>query len=308
MKTLTFVASFILITLNLSAQSSATLKYQLEKGKTYRLKSESVQEQKTTMNGMENSTQIENTVYLSLKALGSKPDFFMGEIHFDTIINKTSTPQMVISSASEGNIGSSDVVEVMTCVLHRLSQSTILAKMSYTGHVIDIMNYDLIRQTLMAGTDSLQGMAAMAKPQIEMMSEKAALMSMIESVTAILPNSEVKVKETWVSQFESKTGGFGMLIKSTVKLNDIKNNTAFATSDILIETVAGKPMVANGAEITGELRGIGSAEMEIDITTGWTQKNVSSMQIAGDMHVSASGQNFTIPMEIHSNTTVTVIE
>ncbi|MBN2818038.1 MAG: hypothetical protein JXP36_03680 [Bacteroidales bacterium] len=306
------ILSFIFIAIlsgNIYAQKSALLKYNLEPGKTYKAKAVSVQDQKTTMQGMERNTEISNTIYFSMKSLSAKDDFFMAEVHFDTIVNSTSMPQMVINSAKPGNIKSQDPVEVMQCILNRYSNTALVVQMDYTGHVKEILNYNVITENVLSGLDSLTGQAMMAKAQIELMMNKDAIKGMIESITATLPNQEVKKNDIWESKVVNAAGGIGMEIISTNKINDIADNKASITADIIVEpAVSDKPMVMNGAEISTEIRGLGKGESEIDITTGWVISSSSTTQLKGNMNVKMPGQEMQIPMEIKISTETIAID
>ena len=296
MRTLISLIFLSVFTSSLFSQSTE-LKYNLEKGKTYKVKSTSTQNQKMTVQGMERITETKSISYVSLKMLDAKPDFFLAEVKFDTTKTTISMPPMELNSAEEGDIKSEDVVEVMKCILNRLSKSTIVAKMSYTGHVQDIMNHSIVEKTVLDGTDSLKGQAAMAKAQIEMMVKKDALIGMIEGVTAYLPNEEVKQGGKWETSFVSKNGGVGMNIISNYTLKELSKKNAIIEGDVIVEPASSEPTVMNGAEITNELRGLGKSNMEIDPGTGWIINSSSKIQLSGNMHVKAPGQDMSLPLE-----------
>ena len=309
MKTLLSFITIAILSSNIFAQNSAILKYNLESGKTYKVKAVTVQDQKTTMQGMERNAETTNTVYFSLKALSAKEDFFMAEIHFDTIINTNSMPQMVINSSKPGDINSQNPIDVMECILNRYSKTALVVQLDYTGHVKEILNYNVIKENVLSGMDSLSGQAMMAKAQIEMMMDKQAIQGMIESITAYLPNQEVKKNDTWESKVISASGGIGMEITSTNKLKDIADNKASITADVVVEpAVTDKPTVMNGAEITSEIRGLGKSESEVDITTGWVISSSSTTQLSGNMNLKMPGQEMQIPMEMKISTEVTAID
>ena len=305
MKTIVSILILAMFSLSSVAQSSANLKFNLEKNKTYRLKSSTVMDQKITVQGTEQLTEVKNILYFSIKALNASNDFFMAQIRFDTIFNSTSMPQMEMSSKNKGNMKSSDAKEITDCFMNRLSNSTLVVKMDYSGHVIDIMNFQVIEKVLLADIDSIQGQAEMTlKPRLTMMAEKEALKGMIEGITVYLPNKVVKTGDKWDVSYKSKSGGFGMYVNSSIVLSDLKKDEATLTGDIAIEPAADKPMEMNGAEITADLRGLGKFDMKINPTTGWIINNTSTMQLKGDLNVKAQGQDMQIPMEINSNTEI----
>lgn len=308
MKTLVTFLTIALVSCNMMAQSSAELKYNLEKNKVYRVKTSSTQDQKMTVQGMDRNTETKSTTYFSLKMLDAKPGFFIAEAKFDTMITLVSAPPMELNSSHKGDINSEDGVEVTKCILNRLSNSTILVRMDYKGHVLDIMNYNVIAENVLAGTDSLKGQAAMAKGQIEMLVKKDALIGMIEGITAYLPNEKVKKGAKWESSFVNVAGGVGMAITSNYVLKELEKSKAIIEANSIVEPASSEPTVMNGAEITNELSGLGKSTIEIDSETGWVIKASSKTQMSGNMHIKAPGQAFSMPLESIINSEITVIE
>jgi hypothetical protein len=303
MKTIVSVLLTAIFSVSVMAQSPVNLKYNLEKNKVYKAKTIVSQNQKRTMQGVDQVIEVENTLYLSMKALSLAPDFFMAEVKFDTIKNSVSMPKMEFSSAIEGNIKSDNTDEIMNCVLNRLSKSTLLVKMAYSGHVIDIMNQPVVAKTVLMDVDSIKGQnAVMLKPRIEMMVQKEDLKSMVENITVLHPNKKVNKGEKWNTQFTSSNGGFGFLISTDYTLNETKGNEAIINGEVNLEPAAMKPMEMNGAKITMELRGKGQTEMNVDANTGWVINGKSEIQMSGNMNVEAQGQSFPIPMEITMTT------
>jgi hypothetical protein len=284
------------------------LKYNLEKDKIYRVKSSSVQDQTMTMQGMERKTETKNVSYFSLKMLDSKSDFFIAEVKFDTIKTTVSMPSMELTSAEKGDINSEDPVDVTNCILNRLSNSTLVVRMGYTGHVQDIMNHQVIEETVLQGVDSLKGQAVMAKGQLQMLVGKDALAGMIEGVTAYLPNRKVDKGAKWESSFVSKSGGIGMAFTTNYMLQELSDEKAMLKGDVIVEPATSAPAMMNGAEVTNELRGLGESDMEIDINTGWVKHTSSKVHLSGNMHIKAPGQNVTLPIEAQITNETTVVE
>lgn len=309
MKTILSIIILVVYSFSSMAQSSVNLKYNLAPNKTYRVKSTTKVEQKMTMQGMDQNTEVNNMLYFSIKPLNSSADFFMAQVRFDTIFFSTSMPKMEVSSANSGNMKSSDAKEIMDCFENRLSNSTLLVKMDYSGHVIDIMNYQVIEKVLLTDIDSIRGQAEMSiKPRIIMMAEKEALKGMIESITVYAPNKEVKKGDSWETSFKSKNGGFGMLINSVFVLDNLEENEASLHADVAITPAADKPMEINGAKITADIKGIGKSEMKINTQTAWIISSSATMEISGNMNVEAQGQQFQMPLEIKSTSELTAIE
>ncbi len=308
MKNLIFITVFVFICGILSAQKSVDLKYNLKKGKKYRVQSTAIANQTVKVQGTDRTTETKSYSTLSLKLLDPKPEFFIAEVKFDTIKTVINMPPMEMSSANPGDIHSDDIVMVTSCILNRLSNSTLLVQMSYQGKVLNIVNYDVIRKTVLQGTDSLKGMAAMAKDQLVKTVDKDALIGMIEGVTAYLPTDKVQEGSKWESTIIGTGGGTKMKITNDYKLIDLNDNKAVVEGDSKFQPATNEPMVVNGASVTNEISGMGKTNMEIDPESGWRIKSSSKVQMAGDMIVNAQGQTMTIPVTGSVETEIWAIE
>lgn len=309
MKTL-LLALIVVFGLSANAQQAPlNLKLNLEKNKTYRLKSSSTINQKQVMQGMEQVTDMTNDTWFSLKPLSFKEDFFLAEVKFDTLKLSNSMPKMEVSSANEGDYSSAKPEEILQCAYNRLSKSTFLVKFAHTGHVIDIMNYDINAKNILEGIESIQGqMAMMIKPRIEMMAEKDAIKTMIESLTVYLPNKEVNKGDNWDVQFTIKNGPIAIYSKMNFLLEDFQDNAASIKGKITLEPAPCKPADMNGAKISGEMRGLGESDMQVDQNTGWVIKSNSNMQLKGNLNISMQGQEMQMPMEMKMQTEINSLD
>ena len=290
----TFI-SIILLSVFISSLSAqkADLKLNLELNKTYRAKLSSTVNTKQTVQGNEQSNQVINTMVISLTPLKSDKDGIISQVQFDTIITKISTPQMEVNSANKGDIRS--------CIVNRLSNSTLLVKLSNKGEVDSIMNIEQVASTVLQDIDSMEGnLAPFLKSRAEMMVNKESLKSMIEVFTAYLPGEKIKVGDKWDSKLTSSSGGMNMKVNTTYKLNDVSKDAAEITGDVITESDQSEPMKMNGAEILPDISGLGKTEITADPHTGWIIKGTNKQQLKGDLNVNAQGNSMQIPMEINS--------
>jgi hypothetical protein len=303
--------SFLLLSAmfcSLSAQKPVDLKLNLELNKTYRAKQNITQDTKQTVQGNEQSVQTINTLVMSLKPLKIEDHNMVAEVRFDTIITKISMPQMEINSSHEGDLNSSDPGKMLECVLHRLSNSTFLVRMTDAGKVTGIMNIDQVATSVLQGLDSIQGqMAAFVKTRSEMMIGEKAVTTMIEGFTAYLPDKEIKAGDKWDSNLNISAGGMDMTMNTTYKLDNLSKNEAAISGDVIIDSSGSEPMEMNGAKITPDIRGIGKTQITVDPKTGWIIKGSIKQQLKGEMNVSAPGTSMQIPVEINSEGEIVVL-
>lgn len=308
MKTLISLLMMLTISISLMAQSSVDLKYNLKINETYHVKTTSIQDMVMTMQGNQQAMEVKNVMYLSLKPLKNENEYFLAEVKFDTIINDISGPaSMMLSSADEGDISSQNPADVMSCVLNRLSKSTILIKLTNKGKVIDILNLQVISDNVLAGTENLQGTLEPLKAQLSMMVEKDAIISMIEAVTSYMPGTKIKKGEKWNIVNILSSGGIGMEITTDYILNDITKTEADISGEVIIEPNTDKPTIVSGMEVTNKVRGIGKTTMKINSQNGWIIYGSSQMQLSGERIIKMQGNEMQIPIEIKGSTEITAL-
>jgi hypothetical protein len=299
MKLISTLLVLVISSFPLLSQKKADLSYQLELNKAYKVKTEVIQNTTQTVMGNEQSVQTDNIMVLSLKALKKTENEMIAEIRFDTIITVISQPPMEINSANPGDLNSQDPSEIMECIMHRMSNSSFLARMDYSGRILGFMNLEPVISEIMQGTDTLQGqMANFILQRAGTMLEEKSLKSMVEAQTFYLPGREVKKNESWEASFLVSGGGMEMTQKTDLKLESMEKDVYTITGDLITESLPGT-MEMNGAKISSDISGLGKTEMKIDPSTGWVLEGSSRQQLKGEMTVNAQGNTMNIPLEIN---------
>jgi hypothetical protein len=258
--------------------------------------------------GNQQSIQTNNTMVVSLKPLKQMDGEMIAEIKFDTIITIVSMPQMEINSSRPGDLNSSDPGQIMECILHRMTNSTFLARMTNTGRVVQFMNLEPVVAEIMQGTDTLKGQtASFILQRAKTMVEEKSLRTMVEGFTAYLPGTEVKAGDTWQINQNASGGGMEMILNGEYKLESLDKKSALIIADITIASAPGT-MEMNGAQITPDLSGLGKTELTIDPGSGWIKHGTSKQQMKGELSVNAQGNSLTIPVEINTNSEITALE
>lgn len=315
MKKLLLSGAAFLLTISLLAQNSANLKMNLEKNKIYRLRSTSEQTINQTINGNQQTTDSKVEYTVSIKMIDATPDFMITEVHIDTM--KTITNSMGktsnMTSASEGDIKSKDISEVMSCIMNRLSKNALYVKMDYSGKPIEIVNAKMLSAIVTKDTASITltgPMAAGIKKQIAGMISDNTLKTLIESFTYNLPGKQVNTGDNWDVTVKTSSGGMQLDIKTNYHLDGLNGNSAniSAVSEIKAAQNA-DPIISGPAKVTyDDLNGLSKSTMVTDIHTGLITENKAKTHIAGNLGISAPGMSMTIPMEINGESKVVSIE
>ncbi len=294
-----------LLGITLIAQNSALLKLNPEKNKVYRLKSVSEQTVNQTVNGNQQTVETKVEYVVSLKMIDATQDFYIMEVHFDTLKTDTNTMGQLVSftSASEGDIKSSELSEIMSCIMNRLSRNAAYVKMDFTGKPVEVVNAKMISDLILRDTSSitLTGPTAEAiKTQIINTVSEANIKNMISTFTYNLPARPVSAGETWNITQQINSGGMTLDISTTYRLDQVSGNNANLSveSDIRAPRNA-VPIRSAGATVTYDnLQGINKSKMVIDIPSGLVADDKAESHISGKLGISGPGFSMEMPMDI----------
>ena len=301
--------------ISVMAQNSASLKMNLEKNKVYRLKSVSEQTITQTVNGNQQTVDSRVNYTLSLKMIDVTPDFMITEIHFDTLVTNTNSMGKTVSFSStlEGNIKSSETGDIMSCIMNRLSKSTLYVKMDFTGRPIEIVNTKMLSDLVLKDTSSITltgPMAAAVKMQVANTISDDNLKTMIGMFTWCLPAKQVSSGDDWNVTQQINSGGMKLDIITAYHLNGISGNYANITAESNIKASENAvPIKSGGASVTYDnLQGLSKSDMVIDIRTGLIVEDKAKTHISGNLGISAPGMSMQMPMDINGESKVTALQ
>jgi hypothetical protein len=309
-KILLLVFSFFL-GVSLFAQKSAVIKLNLEKNKVYRMKMVSEQTIAQTVNGIQQNVLTNVSYTVSLKMLDMTKDFMVTEVHFDTLITNTNTMGKItaITSAVDGDIKSSELGEIMSCIMSRLSKNAVYVKLDFSGKPVEIINQKLLSDIVLKDTSSISltgPTGAAVKKQVAATVGDDNLKRMIEMFTWSLPAREVSKGDKWEMNQQTNSGGMFLDIKTTCRLDEINGDMAKISAESKISAPPdAAPIQSPGATVTYDnLQGLSKSNMLIDIQTGLPVSNEAKTHISRNLGVSGPGFSMEIPMDINGESKV----
>jgi len=303
-----------LISITALAQNGPVLKLNLEKNKVYRLNSVSEQTINQTVNGNQQTVNSKTQYTLSLKMLDATPDFMIAEARFDTILVSTNAmgKTTLISSASEGNIASSEAGEIMSAIMNRLSKNALFLKMDYSGKTLEIVNAKMLADIVLRDTSAitLTGPVATAiKSQIQGMVSNESFKTMVDMFTYNMPAKQVATGDKWNTSQTMNSGGMNLDVTTEYQLNKLSGEKAEISAEANIKAAANAVPINSGpAKVTyDDLKGLSKSTMVVDSSTGLPVDSKTKTQITGNLGVSGPGFSMQIPMEISGETKVTAL-
>lgn len=315
MKNILFAGIALLLTFSVQAQNGVTLKMNLEKNKVYRLRSVADQTVTQTINGGQQTTESHVSYSVSLKMIDSTPDFMVTEVRIDTMTTRTNTMGKVVtmSSVNEGDIKSSEMADVVSTIMNRLSRNAIYAKIDYSGKPVEIVNAGMLAGMVLKDTASitLAGPAGDAvKKQVADMIGTEELKTMIGMFTQNLPGKEVAPGDSWSNTQTVNSGGMSLEIATTFRFTGTEGEFAVITSESAIRAADNAaPIQSGGATVTyGDLKGLSRATMKVYLRTGLLSESAGKTRLSGNLGISGPGFSMQMPMDINGETTVTGIK
>ncbi|NLJ43338.1 MAG: hypothetical protein GX431_06735 [Bacteroidales bacterium] len=304
-----------IIGLPLMAQNSALLKLNPEKNKVYRMKSSSEQTITQTVNGNQQTVESNVGYTVSLKMIDATQDFLILETRFDTLSTKTNTMGKIVSftSASEGNIASSEMSEIMSCIMNRLSKNAIYLKMDYSGKPLEVLNAKMLSDIILKDTSAITltgPTAGPVKQQVASTVSEANIRNMLGPFTWTLPGKEVSVGDTWLITQQVNSGGMLLDIKTNFRLDKISEGKAFITVESNIKAPENALPIKSGvATVTYDnLQGASKSKLTVDTITGFVVEDNSETHISGKLGISGPGFSMEMPMDIIGKSEIKAIK
>ena len=285
---------FALMGISLMAQAPVTLKLNLVKGKTYTVKSTSKQTIQQTANGQTFNMDITSNSVTSYKVLNQENDIMDIEFKFDTIATKISSV-MFTREMNSAKLGSKEPIDR---IMNKMSQNTVIAKISTSGKFVDFVTYTKFKDNVMFVLDSIAaGKKDQAKTQADALIKESAVKSMIEPLFAYLPEKPVKVGDSWETSFLQSANNVSMLCMNTFALKSVENNVAAVSGKSEIEAL---PSTDPNAQMSQELKGNITFDCTMDLATGLRLKNTSKGHIDGTTTMKNNGTEMKMPMKLDS--------
>jgi len=292
----TFFSSFILafFAFSLMAQSPVNLKLNLDKGKTYKIKTTSKQAIQQTVNGQSYALDVYSNSVVSYKVLKQENDVMDIEFKFDTIATKIVSPMFNKETNSAKPAGNEPVEKIM----NKMSTFKLIAKISTAGKFVDFVNFAKFKDSVMFVIDSIPGSKRDdARKLAEGLLKETAVKSMIEPLFAYLPDKAVKVGDTWETSYFNTSNNISLVLLNSYTLKGMENNQATVSGQAEMESM---PSNDPSAQTSQELKGTSTFDCTLDIKTGLLLKSTSKGNFEGATIMNNNGKETRIPMKVDS--------
>ncbi|HET9571580.1 MAG TPA: DUF6263 family protein [Bacteroidales bacterium] len=301
MKTFLFLLLFSVLSVTLMAQTPVALKLNLEKGKTYTVKTISKQVMQQGVAGQSMTINILSNHVISFKMLGQENDVVELEVRFDTIVNKISTAMYTkeSNSALPGK-------EPLERLQNKISLYPLNAKVSSSGKFIGFTNLDQFKEKVMLVIDSLPDTKKdEAKKQAEMMLKESVLKSSVEPLFSHLTEKQVAINDSWESSYVATQNDISFLVFLTYTLKAIEKGQAVVSGTSEMESM---PSSNSTIKLEQPIKGSSVFDGRVDLTTGLMSTLSQKNKLEGNMTVSSGGTDYKVDLKIDAQSESSLIK
>lgn len=298
MKTLLTALVVGLGALSLSAQE-VTLSINLTKDQPVTIKTVSKQRIQQTANGQQMAFDVTTDRVITAKLLDRTDKELTLSITLDTIHSLVKSPMLSreTNSATPGN-------EPIEKVMNKLSQTTMVLKLSPLGRFLRFDNYPQIRESILHVLDDVPANKREATlKQTEAVIKESNLRSMVEPLFSYFPEKAVKLGDTWETSYVSTSNDMSTIVLSNSTVNKLEGGKLYYSATGQLESL---PATDPNAEMAMDLKGGSTSEGIIDTVTGLRTMDTEKASYQGTTTVRQMGQEISIPMIIDSETTTTM--
>ena len=300
------IITFILIFGSAIEVSGQNLSLNLKVGETYYQNTSSNIQIKQEVQGQ--SMKIDMTVSSKLGFLVKEiqDDNYLLDAHYNSLAMKTSSPFGNMDISTEK---ASDPKDMMSNVISKMLNNSFEILMKKDGSIEKINNLEeMFSHVFDDYPDVSQLQKAQIINQLKQSYGENSFRGNIEIVTAIFPDKDVKVNDTWTNQISIESN-IRVIMDSKYTLKELADDYAVISVVAKSETSdSGEFEEINGMPTKFNLGGEMSGTIRIDRQTGWIEKSDFHQEFKGDVEIGDNPSipgGMKIPMEMISDTMIT---
>ena len=289
------VAILLLLALSFHCQGADkyTVKYNLEKGKTY--KQHSVTDMTMAMSAMGQDMKMNMTMGIdnNYEVIDKNNEVYNIRMNYQRIkMDVTSPTALSLDSDTPENSSDKNAAELLK---------------SLVGIPLDIQLTEKGKVTSIKGVDSLIAkINATGNSQFKQLFNQQfsenTIQKSIEQSSAYFPDKQVAVGDTWDVSTTLSSNGIDIINKMTLTMKQVSNNVAtIEFTGALTTPEGGAATHVQGVDAKVSVNGTQSGTIQLDINTGWIVRSEIDQKF--DQNIEVMGQ--TMPQQIETKTTVT---
>ncbi|MEM6828991.1 MAG: DUF6263 family protein [Bacteroidota bacterium] len=256
-----------------------------------------------TINGMEQIIKMEITGGMDFLVSEDLGDRYSMSASYSNLIMKMNSPmgEIMFSSKNDGE-------DVFSTIMKTIVGKGFIIEMSKDGTISKIENLDVIFDGMFEPFPELpESQKQQILSQLRQAYGEKSFKGNIEMITAIFPNKEVNVGESWKNSVKLESGMSGFM-NNTFTLTDINSEAIFieGTSEISTEN-RDAYIEVNGMPTRYNLTGKMKTSYKLDPLSNWIVEGTIEQEISGDVQIKDNPNlpgGMSIPMFMKNDMTV----
>ncbi|MEP1031909.1 DUF6263 family protein [Ekhidna sp.] len=256
-----------------------------------------------TINGMEQIIKMEITGGMDFQVNENLGDRYSMSASYSSLIMKMNSPmgEMIFSSKSEG-------ADIFSTIMKTIVGKEFLIEMSKNGTISKIESLDSIFDGMFESFPELpEPQKQQLLAQLRQAYGEKAFKGNIEMITAIFPNKEVNVGESWKNSVKLESGMSGFM-NNTFTLTDVNSDAIFIEGTSQISTENKDAYIeVNGMPTRYNLTGKMKTSYKLDPQSNWIVEGKIEQEISGDVQIKDNPNlpgGMLIPMVMKNDMTV----
>jgi len=270
-----------------------TLKYNLEKGKTYKQHSNTEMNIKMNAMGQDMEMNMVMSFDMNYNVTDKTGDGYELQMSYRRIkISMTSPTAYTLDSDSTENASDKNNAEL----LKSLVDIPIDVQMTEQGKVTSVKGVDKLMEKI----------NNVSNPQFKQMFSQqfseSTIQQMVEQFSSFLPDKPVAVNDSWNVDNTLNANGVDIINKMTLTLKQVSDNVAaIDLTGTLATPEGGATLKIQGMDANVSANGTQAGTIQLNAKSGWvvrmeiTQKYLQNIEVMGQ----------SMPQQINSKTTVT---
>jgi hypothetical protein len=303
MKKLLLVTIVFISYVTCSAQK-ATLALNLTQGNTYYMVTSTNMTISQTINGQLQNVNTTLTAKMAFTVTKLMDTLYAMQVKYDRIGMQMELPTGTMSFESDKN----DKNDIFSTIMGNMTEKPFSIVMSKTGKILAIGSTEALSKGLFENVTQLNDdQKTQFREQLMKSFGPDAFKSNIEIGTAVFPNVQVAVNDSWLIKNHSKDG---MQTKTTTTftLNEVTASAYVVHGESVISPQNGNEYTEmNGMPMKYNVNGTSQYEVKIDKESGWIAEARINQVIKGNVEIKDNPKlpgGLIIPMTITDDQTI----
>jgi len=289
------IALLLVFSFHCQGADKYTLKYNLEKGKTY--KQHSISDMNMTMSvmGQDMKMNMKMDIGINYNVTDQNNGIYDIQMTYQRMKMNMSSLPASFSFDSDSMDNSSDNNNIAD-VFKSIKETPIDIQLTQQGKVASVKGVDKLVEKINSISND------QSKQIFTQQFSEQTIQKMIEQISSYFPDKPVAINDNWDVDTSLSSNGIDIINKTTLTLKQVANNVAtIELAGTLATPEGGATTQINGMDAKISVTGTQTGTIQLDMKTGWFVRSDAILNFTQNIEI--MGQ--TMPQQVEAKTTIT---